>query len=102
MKRKKRNRQSGWIVPYLHMIGAEAGAADQPEEEREAFAILALSRLARKAFNRIKDQNYIALYEGEGYDVPNLYAEAYCEGFEAGMKAAGVIIEQTEGGADGK
>lgn len=97
-KRKKNNRRSGWIMPYLDIIGGTAGAKDQPEEEREAFAILELSRLARKAFNRIKDQNYIALYEGEGYDVPNLYAEAYCEGFEAGMKAAGVIIKEAEGG----
>ena len=97
MKRKKRNRQSGWILTYLHVIGETFGAVEEPETR----AVFELGRLARKAFNRIKDRNYEALYEGEGFDVQNLYVEAYCEGFEAGLKAAGVIIREAEGGEEG-
>lgn len=92
---KKNNRRSGWLMPYLNILGA-SGEGKRSQEDQEAFALLELSRLARKAFYRIKDQDYIALYEGEGYDVPNLYAEAFCEGMEAGMKSAGVIVKQME------
>lgn len=62
MKRKKRNRQSGWILPYLHIIGETFGAVEEPETR----AVFELGRLAWKAFNRIKDRNYEALYEAKG------------------------------------
>lgn len=87
---------------HVHLTAEDFATLFGAAEEPETRAVFELGKLARKAFNRIKDRNYEALYEGEGFDVQNLYAEAYCEGFEAGLKAAGVIIREAEGGEDGK
>lgn len=94
-KKKKRDRRSGWILPYLEIYG-EYVAPGQPEDERQAHAVFEMSRLARKAFNRIKDQNYVTLYEGEGRDVQNLFAEAFCEGIAMGLKAADIVLKRRE------
>ena len=54
MKRKKRNRQSGWIIPYLHMIGAEAGAA------KKAFSLPPASSNMRRMYAYLLKQRCIS------------------------------------------
>ena len=97
MSKKKNDgdRRSGWILPYLTMYGAGIDKSRAPEDQ-QTVAMLRISKLAHEAFDRIKSPNYEALYEGEGWDVQNLFAEAFCEGMEAGLKAADIIVKTEE------
>ena len=97
MRKKERNdnRQSGWILPYLTIYGAGIDKS-RTVEAQQTIAMLRICKLAKKAFDRIKSRNYEALYEGEGWDVQNLFAEAFCEGMAAALKMDNLITKTEE------
>lgn len=71
------------------------------EEEREAFVNDAafLNRLLwlnfRAALYRMKSPHYMKLYEDQ-HTGKNLYTEGFLDGMEAGLKAAGVVVDFEE------
>lgn len=71
------------------------------EEEREAFVNddAFLSRLLwlnfRAALYRMKSPHCMNLYEDQ-HTGKNLYAEGFFDGMEAGLKAAGVVVDFEE------
>jgi len=96
---KKRLKKAGWFVPLLDTLGKLIARNEPNEETRQAQAYLEVSENYRAAVDRLNSKKYVRFYEaqdGQG-NAQNLYIEAYFDGFEAGMKAAGVVIETVGG-----
>ena len=98
MKKKYRSgKPSGWFAFFIDALG-NLVAGNKPEYDRQTYALLEISKGYRAAVDRLNDKDYVRFYEakdGQG-NAQNLYIEAYFDGMEAGLKAAGVVVKLIE------
>lgn len=89
-------KDSERIIPLLDLL-----LRSLPVKERAAVKDddLLLSRTLvnafKDAFERVRHPDYVCFYEDDKM-LQNLYAEGFFDGMEAGLKAAGVVVELME------